>query len=258
MATEVLGLPVGKRGLEDRIKINLPGTLVKPFNRSDTLFLFVTGVTGHHQDYVVHFAEPLGQFVNVYVAEIRKRGLCRASVTLDDIFQIDRQVRDRAEVSTVIYAGHSMGVNLVVASHEKYHSIVQGFYDICPYPSYGDAFTRNPDFRKRSFQQRCLELVGKTTQFGPLAYPLRNATVSLPMRFAIAGNDEVVHTEHPDVLERFTMYFNDRSRFPQGSLQVFYGRGHCFNFQRGDYKPFNKDQPQELINDVVAFISSLS
>ncbi len=286
MAQQELLLEVGKRAIDDTKKQLIPGTLVTPATRSDITILFTAGFGASHDDYVEHFAALIGKKVNIYVSEIRLPSFgpfissfskfskqpiktqgntffSATERTLDDILQIDQQIRERTEATTVIYAGHSMGVNLAVAAYNKQKKCdiqpavaVKAFYGISPYPSFGDAMTRNTNLQKYSALQRFIDIAAKT-KYGPLAYPLKDTIITEPIRFAIAGNDEVTQTQHTAVLERFVGYFLDKEHFQQASHKVFYGRNHCFNYTQQDYAPFNKNGPKELIHDLLNFVRSL-
>ena len=276
-------LKVGKRGLEDKVQIELPGTLIKPDSRSDILLLVEAGFFGHHEAYIDFFGKKLGNEFNIYLSQIRDRGVRSVKHSLDDLFQIDLQLRDLVETDRVVYIGHSMGANIVMASIEKHNTQVKGIYAICAYPSYGDTRTRNENPDKKSLQQRGLDMLSvlaidhltkiptkklpvglinkiyrlEIDEFAaipvaPLKYQIKKANIDEVVRFAICGNDELVNTRYPEIAERFKTMFT--GRFKNSTVEVFPDRNHCFNFAYKDMAQFNKDDPEPLVYDVTKFV----
>lgn len=243
-------LYVGRRGIEDKKKVGIPGKLIKPGSRSDTLILFACGIQGKHHDYYEHFGKLLGNEFNVYITELRSRGLEFGDTLKADHYQIDNQLRDIVEAEKVIYIGHSMGMSVSVASKNEYGLKVDGFYGICAYPSFGDSRTSDEDINSESIQQRAVN-IAEVFDFGPLAARLKDQKILEPSRFAIGGIDEVLNTKDRKVAKRFQNYFK---RYQNSSSQIFEGKNHCFNQTLYDFAPFNKNDPNILINDILNFV----
>jgi hypothetical protein len=92
------------------------------------------------------------------------------------------------------------------------------------------------------------------TNYGPFMFPLREQEIEVPSRFAIGGRDVVLNTADKRVAQRFVNMFGT---YPDSSSQVFPVRNHCFNFGHKDYVPFNKDVPQQLVEDVKRFVQKV-
>ncbi|MBI5393485.1 hypothetical protein HZA96_06470 [Candidatus Woesearchaeota archaeon] len=263
MHSEQIIFTVGKRSIDDDCKDYIQGKLYHPTNPKDILLIFFCGVTGDHKDYLKHFIEPLAEQYPIGIAELRKRGLCDAKQSPDDMHFIHSELVSRVQAKTVMYLGHSMGANLAVASQNKYSANIAGFYAIAPYPSIGDIFTKSVDPNKKSPLQKTVEwiydyhLIPQKYK-GVFAYPLRKSSLTVPIRFAIAEQDEVVRTEHPAVRDRFIHYFKHNPCYPNGKPLIFEGKNHCFNGTRKKFKPFNEDSPHNLLDNIIDFIEQLS
>ena len=142
-----------------------------------------------------------------------------------------------------------MGMNVAARTRKFSDSKVNGYYGCAAYPSIGDTQTESEDIEKRGLRQAGLDLVSRLN-FGPVGAPLKEHVFEEPVRFAVPGNDEVLNTNNPQVLERFETYFK---RNPNASTRVFDGVNHCFNYKRKDYSPFNKDNPDLLVDDIKNF-----
>lgn len=250
MTLTEMQLELGKRGLDDKVKIESTGYLVEPDTRSNILILLQAGFLGKPEDYIPHFAEQIGKEVNVYVSPLRNRGLFVKNA-LDDHLQTYEQVRNRTEADIVIPAGHSMGMNVSVASVEKNDLQVAGIYGLAAYPSLGDTRTRDGDPDKKSLQHKLVDLFGSIVPLSPLQYPLREANIDETVRFAIAENDEVLGIRNrPEVAERNKRILNEQF---DSTSRTFGKKNHCFNYGYLDLAPFNKDDSQPLIDDVLDF-----
>ena len=283
MKSEYMPLKVGKRGLDDKVKIELPGRLIQPDTRSEISIFIIPGFTGHYEDYIDYFAKKLGQEFNVYVSELRNKGTRSVKHSLDDLVQIDEQVRDRVETNKVIYAPHSMGVSVAAAAIEEHKPEVKGVYAISAYPSVGDVLTRDPDPDKRSLLQIGVDEVlsrlpldflstvpmplyafGIKDVFGfptedirtipasMIRHTLKEANIDQPIRFAIAGKDNWVNTRYPEAIERYETIFSNQ--FKGFTSRLFEDRNHCFNFDPEKLAPFNEDCPEPLANDIREFV----
>lgn len=241
---------VGHADVYDDNRVDIKGTLIRPENKSRVLVLFACGVIGHRLDYEVYFGKMLGNEFNVYITQLRDGGWTSGENLMRDHFQIDTSIREIVEPEKVVYVGHSMGMNVSVASKNKYGTEVNCFYGICAYPSFGDSRTDDDDLSKISLQQKFVSFAEKL-DIGPLGLALKDQTIHEPVRFAIGGIDEVVNTRRPNVCKRFKQYFE---RFENSSVEVFQGRNHCFNYKPKDFAPFNKDDPKVLVDDVTRFI----
>ncbi len=243
-------IAVGKRAADDKRKLDLPGTLITPDTQSDTLLLVLCGFSGHQEHYVEFFGKQMGAEFSVYISEMRGRGLCNTDRCIDDFAQIDSTMRDEIETDRVFYIAHSMGMPISVAAKNRHGLNVAGLYGISTFPSIGDTRTKDPDIQIKSLQHRLLDSLAGIN-YGPLGVQLDDEEISEPVRFAIAGQDEVTGTTHPATAERFVSSFN---RYPDSSSKIFAGKNHCFNKRRRDYKPFNKDDPEILVSDVKEFV----
>ncbi|MEM3126753.1 MAG: hypothetical protein QW331_01650 [Candidatus Woesearchaeota archaeon] len=101
--------------------------------------------------------------------------------------------------------------------------------------------------------QATINLVSEATNFGPLAYPLRNAQINAPAHFVIGDRDEVTYTIRQGVRERFDNYF---SELPNATSTIIPGT-HCFNHKLFDFAPYNKVNPETLIKEAVSFVEKL-
>ena len=243
---------VGKRDFDDKKKIKIPGKLIKPSTKSDILLLFVAGRKACCDAYVDYFGKWLGNEFNIYITELRRKGFTKGKKVLRDLLQIDQSLRDRVETNKVVYIGHSMGMPLAVAAKNKYDLEVIGYYGICTYPSFGDSRTFDADIAQESPLQIA---VYTFTDFAPIAFPLTKQDIEEPIRFAIGGNDHALKTYDPRVAQRFIKHF---SRFPNSSSEVFAEKNHCFNHVPKDLNPFNKDEPDTLVKDVVEFVYKIT
>ena len=216
---------------------------------SKKLLLCVTGVYGKSKDYLPYFADKLGENFNVYITELRNRGIASVDNCARDLAQIEQNLRKTLGLDDVVYIAHSMGMNVAARTRKFSDSKVNGFYGCAAYPSVGDTRAVSEDLEERGLKQVGIDLVSRLN-FGPFGAPLKEYIFKEPVRFAIPGNDEVLNTNNPQVLERFETYFK---RNPNASTRVFDGVNHCFNYKRKDYSPFNKDNSDLLVDDIKNF-----
>ena len=286
---QILDFPVevGKRAYDDDEKILLPGTYVSPDTSSSTLLIVESGWDRQHTDYIGSFAALLGKEFHVYVSELRHNpwvkgskgnGLCKTSHCIDDLLQVHEHMQDLSEVENVFYLGHSMGAVIAAAAAEQLSSDIsesssfqpspqptsspvfnyslQGLYNMSAFPSYGDCFTASLDPKTRSIMHRLIDLFS-AFDIGPIGSPLKYSSHDKPSRFAIAGDDHLLHTDNPTVAERFKTIFTASG---DTSTAVFPERNHVFG--TGDYHKlskvtFNSYKPQELVDDIILFVYKL-
>ena len=247
-----LRIQCGRSSPEDPKKVSIPGELIV-YPGSKKLLLCVTGFIGDFRDYLPYFAEKLGEDFNIYLTELRRKGWANIDNCSRDLTEIDKRIRELLGIDEVTYIGHSAGMNAIAQSRKFNFLKIKGFYGICAYPSLGDTRTRNIDLEKRGLKQRTVDLLGKLN-FGPFGSELKECQFEEPVRFAIAGNDELLRTYDPKILERFRKYFR---RNPKESEIVFDEMNHCFNYTPWNLKPFNRDKPVLLIEDIKNFVDSI-
>ena len=239
----------GKGSIDD--KVDIPGTLIQPDSKSDVLVFIQAGHDGHHEIYKEFLGEPLGEEFNVYISELRHRGLRSFKTSIDDVFEIDSMIREKTGASKVVYVGHCTGMNAAVASAEKHGTDVKGLYGISTYPSLGDILTADENPEKKSLKQRLADSVSSFT-FGLSDYPLKEAGTDKKTRFAIAGRDHSLRTYKPEVAARFMKIFGDR--FENSTSRVFPGRTHSFNTSYRYRNVFNRGDPDPLVDDIREFV----
>lgn len=249
MEKKEYSIECGRASFDDSRKISIPGQLIL-CHGSKKLLICTGGLTGDYRDYLPYFADKLGADFNVYMTQLRNKGFANVDNCARDLVQIDKHLRKTLGIENVVHVGHSMGMNVVARSREFSDAKLNGFYGISSYPSYGDTRTRSSDLDEKELQQMILDFASKLN-YGPIGSPLKEHLFEEPVRFAIAGNDELLDLRgNPKVLERFKKYF---SRNPQGSTRVFDGKNHCFNHAPWDFKPFNRDDSKQLIDDIKDF-----
>lgn len=216
---------------------------------SKKLLICVAGVIGKNKDYLKYFADKLGEDFNVYMTELRNRGIANVDNCARDLVRTEQDLRKTLGLEDVVYVAHSMGMNVVARTRNFSDSKISGFYGCAAYPSAGDtrAISENPD--EKGLQQRAIDLLSKLN-FSSIGTQLKEHIFEEPVRFAIAGKDTIVNTINPQVLKRFENYFR---RNPKSSTRTFDGFNHCFNYTPGDYSPFNKDEPNLLVDDIKNF-----
>lgn len=253
MEKQDYSIECGKRSIDDSKKISIPGELILcPSSRK--LLLCIGGFIGNYRDYLPYFAEKLGEDFNVYFSELRNRGFTNVDNCGRDLVQIDQHLRKKLGIEDVVYVGHSMGMNAIAASRKINDSRVNGVYGISVCPSIGDSRTRSDDLNEKGLQQTVLDLISGFN-YGPLGSPLKEHVFEEQVRFALAGNDEVLNLKNnTTVLKRFLKYFD---RNPKSSTRVFEGMNHCFNYKPWDLKPFNKDSSDLLIEDIKYFAEGI-
>jgi hypothetical protein len=241
-----------KGSIDDSKKVYIPGELtVCPGSKK--LLLCVTGVYGRYRDYLPYFVDKLGKDFNVYVTELRNKGMANVDNCARDLIRIEQGLRKTLGLEDVVYIAHSMGMNVVARSRKFSDSKIRGFYGCSAYPSAGDTRTASENLEERGLQQRVIDLISRLN-FGQIGSQLKEHIFEEPVRFAIPGNDELLKTSNPQVLKRFEKYF---MRNPKGSTRVFEGFNHCFNYSphtlTGLGEPFNKDNPDLLVDDIKNF-----
>ena len=241
---------VGKRGLDDKVLREIPGTLIEPDSKSDTLLFVQIGHTGAHSAYRKFFGDLLGEDFNVYLGQFRTRMPHYLKHSADDLFQIDAQLRDQLEVDKVFYIGHCTGMNAAVASVEKYNTDVKGLYGICAYPSLGDILTADANTDNNSLLQRLVDSAPALT-VGLSYSPLKEANITNKVEFAIAENDLFLRTYKPEIVDRFETFF--KNRFENCTVETFPEKNHSFNTHQR-YLGFNKGDPNPLVDAVKTFV----
>jgi len=240
---------VGKRAYDDNRKIGLPGTLIMPESKSDISLIFETGLNGHHQDYIDYFGKLLGNDFNVYINEMRNRGLWMVDQSPDDLAQVDEIIRDITETDKVFYVGHSMGMDIAVETRIRHKNEIKGLYGICAYPSIGFTRSRTSENRKGSWEEK---IIDSLPLISFLSYPLKNSMINDPVRFAIAENDEVLNIHGMrNNARRFVEFY---SQYPKSTSKIFKGKNHCFNNTKYMFSPFNRDEPEKLVDDIIKFV----
>ena len=240
---------VGKRTYDDNIKIELPGTLIKPESRSDITLILEAGLNCHHQNYISHFGRLLANDFNVYISEIRNKGFWKVNQSPDDFSQVDEKIRDITETDKIFYLGHCMGMNIAVEAKNKHNKDIMGMYGICTYPSIGFTRTKSEDLNNKSLQERLIDYIPRISFLG---YPLKESQIEEPVRFAIAEKDELLNINgSKDMIQRFKTFFY---QYPKATCKVFDGRYHCFNNKRGERIPFNVLKPDMLVDDITRFV----
>ena len=249
---EEIVLQVGKHGIDDRRKIVMEGALVRPDSRHrDIGILFAPGLNVHWKHYIDYFSKQIGDRWPIYVTQLRRRGWAGGQTLVNDVMQIDAHIRDRLETDRLVYFGHSVGVPIAIRASMQHARQVLGYLGMATYPSYGDCFNANPYIRKINRKQQLVNAVGKKTNFGWLAFPLRDAKFSAPAHFVIANRDEVIYTCFRSVRRRFKNYFESI-----GSAEVIPGN-HVFNQRLFKLRPYNKDNPIPLLQQAFYFVERL-
>lgn len=240
-------LEVGKRDIDDRKKVKLAGRLINPSKRSDALLFVAAGFNSPHEPYLEYFGEVLGKEFNVYVTELRGRGKITSGDDLRrDFQQVEEQARDIAETDKVVHIGHSMGMAVTMGAKAEYGITSRGLYGVCAYPNFGD--TRGSYFTKKAVDLASL------FDRGPLIRLDKAGEIEDHLRFVVGGNDWVLRTYDPKVLEKIVSFFKG---YPNSTVGVYPQMNHCFNFKQKDWTPFNRDDPDVLVGDVREFVSGL-
>lgn len=238
---------VGKRSMDDANKVAIRGQYIPNRASSKNLLIIVGGFGARDFDYVQYVGTPLAQDFHVYATEIRNQGWAPASVCARDLAQIDVGLRQRLGVENVAYIGHSMGMNIVAAAKNLYGLQMKGMYAMFAFPSLADTKIDDDLEEKRPF--------AAWSDIGPFGLPLKKQIINEPIRFAIPGEDEVLHTGSPIVERRFRKAF---SRFPRSSSRVFPGKNHCFNYAPEiSHGPINQDDSQPLVDDIRDHLGNL-
>lgn len=242
MKLKYLDLLVGKRGLDDREKIKIPGKLIMPDKKSDTLLLLSVGWSGKYSDYLEYFGELLGEEFNVYITEHRQGRFRSASTLKKDFSQIDEQIRERVEPDNVIYIGHSLGTAIANGCIRDFEKKVAGLYGICAYRQYSDSksnhlirfITRYVEKSKRGFLVPLFE----ETQF------------TVPTKLAIGGGDHTLCTYKLGIQQRFFDIFEQHG----AEVEIFENMNHHFNMEFSKFDGFNRNEPELLVNSIGEFV----
>lgn len=247
-----ISLLVGDRGIEDTRKQEIPGRLIRPDSRSELLLIISCGLGGNHNDYSDNFGQLLGEEVNVYITEQRKKGWTKGSTLKQDFSQIEKQVKDIVETDNVVHIGHSMGAAVANGSTQEYGLQPRGLYGICAYPTLADTQIGAGDEKGETFMQNIIKLAARS-ELGPLLPFSQEPKLGMPCKIAIGTNDNILRTNRTEVLEVFQEKFQGYG----AHVELFKGRNHCFNYKQKELAPFNKDDPQVLVDNVREFIYGL-
>ncbi len=241
----------GREALEDTRKIPIPGQLILCPD-SKKLLICSAGFTGDYKSYLEYFAEKLGTDYNVYMTQLRNKGFANVDNCARDLIQIEQHLRKTLGLEDIVHVGHSMAMNVIARSQEL-GSRAKAYYAVCAYPSAGDITAKNTRLNKKGFKQIMLDVASRLN-FGPLGSPLKEHVFEEPIRFVIAEKDELLKTGNPETLQRFKEYF---ARNPKSSSVVFNNKNHCLNYTPWDLTPFNRDDPDQLVNDLKNFADGI-
>ena len=219
---------------------------------SEVLLIIQGGYNRRWRDYVPCLAEPLSRDYHVGVVELReglllrKPGACFAGPCVRDLLQAHEIWQRETGARHIFYAAHSMGAAVAAEAIRRGALGVRGLYAMAAYPTLGDSRTRNPDTSVISIGQRLCDLFG-LMQWGPAAYPIRNATTSVPIRFVIPDNDTRINTADPMVCQRFE---NLLRQMKNVSVLRIADRDHYFGTSDLQKPRFNAVEPHVIINDI--------
>ena len=242
MKIKDLELLVGDRGLDDIKTKKIPGRLIMPDKKSNTLLLVSAGWTTKYSSYSKHFGELLGEEFNVYITEQRKGRFRKASVLKTDFSQIDEQIRDRVEPDNVIYVGHSLGTAIANSCIEDFGKEVAGLYGVCAYHQYSNS-------RSIPLMRVIANYVEKSKR-GFLVPLLKGSQFTVPTKLAIAGGDHTLRTHRLEIQQKFLDIFEQHG----AEVEVFDNMNHGFNMEFSDLNGFNKNEPELLVKSVRDFV----
>ena len=141
-----------------------------------------------------------------------------------------------------------MGTAVANRSLEDYGQNVRSLYGICAYPTLGDTRAKSSDIKKKTLTQGIVDLTSKI-EFGPVVPLTDGCNLTIPTKIAIGSNDHVLQTYKPEVLLRFLQKFQQYG----AETEVFEGMNHCFNYKPRDLVPFNRDNPNILVDNIKQF-----
>src|SRR3989338_9518483 len=134
-------IPVGRRAIDDKKKIDIPGAHIKPASKSDIAIVVQSGYNGNWQDYMDNFGYLLAGDAHVYVTNLRRKGRCFGTHCLDDIAQIHEFIPRLTDTDRIFYAAHSLGANMALAAINAHELKAKGLYEMAPVLSIGDSRT---------------------------------------------------------------------------------------------------------------------
>jgi len=231
----------------------IPELYFKAEKKSDVLIILAPGLNGNIEDYVPHILKPLSQHYNVYMSEYVKRGYTTSGKCMEHFISRYKKALKKYPAKRIIVVAHSMGNAMIATGITQHGLLCDAIYALTPLPRPGDSFCNNPDYKKKGF----------SFYFGPWLKIFRFASacfsflqpLKIPIRIAIAGNDEVLNMHNDKRLERFIDAFNS---FENVDIKVFDKRNHAFNFKSWSFRPGNRDKSEELIDDIVKFVKKIN
>lgn len=235
--------------LEEIVTGQARGAIATPAKKNNKAIVVVTGFLCSYEWYMDYLVLPLSRIWPVYVTEVYRKGIASGESLVKSLHEVDAAARNVFKSGKLVYLAHSMGMPVTLEATKNKH--VLGYLGMATYPSFGDCYTMHQDSAKRSFVQHIVDCV--SSAYGPLSYPLKHASVNVPINFVMGAQDEIVMTRFKCVQNRFKNYFR---RFPKESHKVIPGN-HWFNDGLLNFCPFNKSHPEYLINEVIGFMKRM-
>lgn len=243
-------LEVGKRAISDPQTVEVAGGLVESRRPTNNLILMVSGLGGRWFDNIEYIGNQLNDNAHFYSMELRNLGWGPLSVYARDVAQVDAQLRKKLDVDNVLMIGMSAGMNVAVASKNRYGLPYNGLYGLSAFPDFAESRTVE-EGGTPTLLQRAIRGIGSAFDFSAFV-PITGQKINEPVRFAIADQDECIQTRQygKPMIEKLVRAF---SRFPNSSYQVFPGKNHCFNDAEKYFRgtgPINRDNHMPLVEDI--------
>ena len=207
---------------------------------SDQVVLLVEGLTGKDVDYQEHFAAPLAERFNVRTVELPGRGFAFGEKMRAYVEEMTNRTADDYGVGNIVLVGNSLGGFVSRQLMEDERIRPDGFYGLCAFPN----------FRNGGKIRNALSSLAEKLDFSVLLKPTDCSGISVPSRYCIPGNDEVLSWIRSDCAEAYKEIFEKEG----ATVYPMDDRNHCLNFKRGDLSPFNRDSPVEVVDDLTEFV----
>lgn len=216
-------------------------------NHSKDLIIFVSGWQGSLKDYLPYFLNPLSKKVNIYATELYHLGNANTHKVVDEFIDEYNNLPLK-NFERVILMGHSMGSVTIINSLKHLKRKPDKLYFIANYPDFSDTFITD-NFIEQSKNYISQKAIRRS--FGPVGMPVKHIHIDIPCRFVIGDNDEVLNSFSKKVIKRIIHYYKSHKH---STHHVFKGITHCFNMKKFKFKPFNQDNPYQLLHDIRKFL----
>lgn len=218
----------------------VPSLFLRSKKNSNTLIVFVPGFAASLNVYTPHLLLPLSQHYDVFSCELYRRGYTTKKKCIKSFLDIYNKFLSEKKYKKIIFIGHSMGNGVLV--HLLHHKLIFGhaFYAITPSSHAIDTTHWGWAF--------------KWFRFAPACLTFSEYILSLPIRVALACNDDVLDM---DDARHKASYIASFRRNHVITIKEFDKRNHLFNYRRYDFIPFNKMDSNELLDDILTFIESV-